>query len=608
MVDKVGIALALREIGALLELEGENPFKVRAYENGARALEGLTEEVGALIASGRLTELPGIGEALAKKIADIHATGTTALLDRLRAAHPPGTLELLRIPELGPKKAAALQAALGVADVGDLEKACLEGRVRGVKGFGEKTEQKILEGIRRMKARAADRRFLLADALEAADALLAHLRASPAAERVELAGSARRFRETVGDVDLVAASRDPAALAERFAAFPLAAEVLARGDTKTTVRLASGLQVDLRIVPPEDFATLLHHLTGSKAHHVKLRGLAREAGYTLSEWGLYRLPPARASAGPAAGRAGASGGSGEASSSPQDLPADPAAKVCVASEEDLYAALGLAYVPPELREDAGELEAARDGGIPTDLVTLADVRGLVHGHTTWSDGRASLEEMARAADALGAEYMTVTDHSRTAGYAGGLDEGRMRMQWDEIARVQEKVKVRLLRGTESDILEDGALDYPDRVLEELDVVVASIHSRHKMDEDEMTRRLVRCMELPVFKIWGHALGRLLLDRDPFPCRVEEVLDALAASRGAVEVNGDPRRMELEPRWLRAATARKIPVVLSVDAHSTRDLAYLRFAVGTARRGWVRRSQVLNALPFDAFRTAVRPVA
>jgi DNA polymerase (family 10) len=590
MVDKFGIARALREIGMLLEIEGENPFKVRAYENGARALEGLAEDVGAVIASGRLTDLPGIGEALAKKIAEIHATGTTPLLDRLRRENPPGTLELLQVPELGPRKAKALQAALGVADVADLEKACLEGRVRGVKGFGEKTEQRILEGIRRMKERAADRRFRLADALEAAAALLDHLRASPAAERVELAGSARRFKETVADLDLVAASRDPAAVVGRFVEFPQAVEVLARGDSKTAIRLVSGLQVDLRIVPPEDFATCLHHLTGSKAHHVKLRGIARDAGYTLSEWGLHRLPP-RVVPPP-----------------PETAPPDPSAKVRIASEEDLYAALGLAYVPPELREDEGEIEAARAGTLPADLVTIEDVRGLVHCHTTWSDGRASLEDMARAADALGVEYMTVTDHSRTAGYAGGLEEDRMKLQWEEIARVQEKVKVRLLRGTESDILEDGALDYPDRVLEKLDVVVASVHSRHRMDEDQMTRRLVRCMKLPVFKIWGHALGRLLLERDPFACRMEEVLDALASSRGAVEVNGDPKRLELEPRWLRAATARGIPVALSVDAHSTRDLGYLRFSVGTARRGWVRRSQVLNTLPLERFRAAVRPVA
>jgi DNA polymerase (family X) len=590
MADRLEIARALREIAAFLEIEGENPFKVRAYERGARALEGYGGDLGALAAEGRLTELDGIGEALAVKIEELHRTGTTGLLERLRLRHPPGTLELLAVPDLGPKKAAALQAALGIAGLDDLERACLEGRVRGVKGFGPKTEERILEGVRRARARSADPRVLLAAALETGDALVRHLAASPAVERVELAGSARRFRETVADVDLAAASRDPAAVVERLLAFPLVAETLARGPTKAAVRLASGLQVDLRVVPPEDFPTLLHHLTGSKAHHVRLRGIAREAGFTLSEWGLHRLP-ARGASPP-----------------PEEVAPDPAAKVVVGSEDELYRVLGLAYVPPELREDEGEIEAARDGTLPEDLVRLEDVRGLVHCHTTWSDGRATLEEMARAADAVGAEYMTVTDHSQTASYAGGLDEDRLRRQWDEIARVQERVNVRLLRGTESDILEDGALDYPDRVLEQLDVVVASIHSRMRMDEEAMTRRLVRCMRLPVFKIWGHALGRLLLDRPSFACRVEEVLDALASSRGAVEVNGDPRRLELEPRWLRAATARGIPVVLSVDAHSTRDLGFLPLATGVARRGWVRRGQVLNALPADAFARAVRPAA
>ena len=576
MMNKLEVARALREIGALLEVDGENPFKVRAYETGARALEGLSDDLGTLAEEGRLVELPGIGEALARKIAELHRTGTTPTLEKLRAAHPPGTLELVQVPELGPRKVAALQAALGIRGLDDLERACREGRVRGVKGFGEKTEARILEGVLRLRERAAERRVLLSDALAQAEPLLAHLRSVPGAVKVELAGSARRMRETVADLDVVAGSDDPAALSAALAAWPTVAEVLGRGDTKTVVRLASGLQVELRVVPPGDFATLLHHSTGSKAHHVKLRGLARDRGFTLSEWGLERL--------------------------------DGGGKVPIPSEDALYAALGMAPVPPELREDQGEVEAALAGAIPGDLVRAEDVRGLVHCHTTWSDGRATLEEMARAADALGVEYLTVTDHSRTAGYAGGLDPDRIRRQWDEIARVQEQVKVRLLRGTESDILEDGALDFPDEVVERLDVVVASVHARMKMDEATMTRRLVRCMSLPVFKIWGHALGRLLLDRDPFACRVEEVLDALAASRGAVEVNGDPKRLELEPRWLRAATARGIPVVLSVDAHSIRDLGYLRWAAATARRGWIRRGQVLNCLPVEEFRRAVKPVA
>jgi DNA polymerase (family 10) len=573
MLDKFAVARALREIGMLLEVKGENPFKVRAYETGARALEDMEEDLAALVAGGRLRELRGVGEALAKKIEELHGTGTTPLLDRLRGELPRGILELVRVPDLGPKKIAALHEALGIGSLAELEAACRAGRVRGVKGFGEKTEARILENLGRLAS--TETRTLLSDALDLADRLVRHLRDGGAA-RVELAGSARRMKETVADLDLVASSADPSGVAARLASFPSVVEVLAQGETKTTVRLASGLQVDLRIAAPEDHATALHHLTGSKAHHVKLRGLARERGYSLSEYGLARL--------------------------------DGGAPVKVATEEALYAALGLPFIPPELREDEGELEAAERGTLPDDLVRLEDVRGMVHCHTVWSDGRATVEEMAAAADALGMEYLTITDHSPSAHYAGGLDVDRLRRQWDEIAAVQERVRVKLLRGTESDITEDGALDFPDAVLEQLDVIVASVHSRFKMDEARMTERLVRALRLPVFKIWGHARGRLLLEREPFECRMEEVLDALAASPGAVEVNGDPHRLELEPRFLRLARERGIPVVLSVDAHSTAALGYLRYAVGTARRGWVRRGEVLNTRGAPEFARAVRPTA
>jgi DNA polymerase (family X) len=574
MLDKAAVARALREIGMLLEVKGENPFKVRAYETGARALEDAEDDLPTLVASGRLRELRGIGDALAKKIADLHATGRTDLLDRLRAELPKGILELVQVPDLGPKKIAALHEALGIASLAELEAACRAGKVRAVRGFGEKTEARILEALARLATRPPSR-VLLVDALDAAERIVRHLRGAPV-EKLDLAGSARRMKETVADLDFVATTTRAAEVSEALSSFPLAAETLAKGDTKTTVRLASGLQVDLRTVAPEHHATALHHLTGSKAHHVELRGLARDRGYSLSEYGLARL--------------------------------DGGAPVQVASEADLYAKLGLAYIPPELREGEGEIAAAQAGKLPADLVREEDVRGMVHCHTRWSDGRATIEEMALAADALGMEYLTITDHSTSAHYAGGLDADRLRAQWDEIARVQENVRVRLLRGTESDITESGALDFPDSVLEQLDVIVASVHARFRMDEAAMTRRLVRCMELPVFKIWGHARGRLLLERDPFDCRMEEVLDVLARSRGAVEVNGDPHRLELEPRFLRMAKERGIPVVLSVDAHSTGALGYLRFSVATARRGWVRRGDVLNARPFDAFRAAVRPAA
>lgn len=571
MLDKLAVARALREIGRLLEVRGENPFKVRAYENGARALEDAREDLPTLLGSGGLRDLRGIGDALAQKIEELHRTGRTGLLDRLRGELPPGILDLIQVPDLGPRKIAALHAALGISSVAELEAACRAGRVRAVKGFGERSEQRILEHLARRSSAAG--RMLLSDALDLGERLARHLRGDGALA-VDVAGSTRRREETVAALDLVASSRDPAAVADRLVSFPLVAEVLARGDTRTTVRLATGTQVDLRVAAPEDHAAALHHLTGSRAHHVKLRGLARDRGYGLSEHGLARL--------------------------------DGGEPVRVGSEEELYRRLGLPFVPPELREDTGEIEAGVAGTLPTDLVREEDVRGMVHCHTDWSDGRASIEEMARAADALGMEYLTITDHSPSAHYAGGLTADRLRAQWDEIARVQERVRVRLLRGTESDITDEGALDFPDAVLERLDVIVASVHSRFKMDEAAMTRRLVRAMQVPAFKIWGHARGRLLLDREPFACRMEEVLDALAGARGAVEVNGDPHRLELEPQYLRMARDRGIPVVLSVDAHSTAALGYLPYAVATARRGWVRATEVLNTRSAEEFARAVRP--
>jgi DNA polymerase (family 10) len=574
MADKIAVARALRELGMLLEVKGENPFKVRAYENGARAIEELPGGLDEVIAAGTLTELPGIGEALAKKIEELAATGRLALLDKVRSELPAGIGDLLRIPELGPKKISALIAGLGIADVAGLEKACQEGRVREVKGFGARTEQRILEGIRRM--RTASTRVRLSDAREVGERLVRALRATGLAERVELAGSARRWKETVGDLDVVASSRKPGPLSDAFAALPGVVEVVAHGETKTTVRLEGGLSVDLRVVPPEEFASLLHHMTGSKEHNVRLRGLARDLGFTLSEWGLERL--------------------------------DGSGKVRLASEDDVYRALGLEPVPPELRQDTGEIEAARKGGLPSPLVTLADVKGMVHAHTTWSDGRASLLEMARAAEAMGMTYLTVTDHSRSAAYAGGLDVDRLKAQWEEIEQVQEKVKIRLLRGSEADILEAGGLDWPDAILEQLDVVVASVHSRMKMDADQMTRRIVHMLEQPFFKIWGHPTGRLLLEREPYGLDMDKVLDVAARSKVAIEVNGDPHRLDFEPRHLRMARERDIPFVLSTDAHSVAGLQNLPYAVMTARRGWVTRDEVLNTLPAGKFAARVRPAA
>lgn len=567
MTDKTAIADALRELGTLMLIKGENAFKVRAYETGAQAIDDLKDDLGVLVDEGRLTEVRGIGAALAARIAELHLTGRCAALEELRRELPAGIPDLMRVPQLGPKKIAALHKALGIQGVADLKVACQEGRVRAVKGFGEKTERNILDGIAQFES--LDERLLLHQATELGERVLLHLRAAPFVGRAEIAGSLRRCQETIGDIDVlvVAQGERTAELLEHLHRFPSCASVVpqepADGASGFLMRLADGKLVDLRVVVPAKFAPALHRMTGSAAHLHRLHSHAVERGLVLR-------------------------------------PAD--------TEEGIYHQLGLPYIPPELREDQGEVEAARAGTLPDDLITLADIKGMVHCHTTYSDGKNSVEEMALAADEMGLKYLTITDHSQAAFYASGVKPDQLKAQWDEIARVQEKVRVKLLRGTESDILADGALDYPDAVLEQMDVIIASVHSRMKMDEAAMTRRLVAAMRHPLFKIWGHALGRLLQKRPPFACDVEEVLDAIAASRAAIEVNGDPHRLDMEPRWLREARKRGIRFVISTDAHSVADLRNLPYGVATARRGWVRRGEVLNTLPAEQFQQAVRPSA
>jgi DNA polymerase (family 10) len=575
MMDKLEIARALREIGLLLTVKGENPFRAKAYETGADAVEELSEDIGVLIREKRLTEFRGIGAALASQIAELYEKGTSPQLEKLRGELPPGVLELSQVPGLGLKKIQALHEALGIGSVAELKQACLTGKVRKVKGFGAKTEGSILEAIHKYETQ--DERVRLVEALEIAEPLLEHMRSSDAIESADLAGSIRRFHETVGNVNMVAASKDPEAAIDWMARFPRVASLEERGEGRATVRFSGGLRGTLVCAPPARYAGALLAATGSSAHIEKLAALAKERGLELDGEGLTRKGK----------------------------------RLAAKMEAEIYEHLGMAYVPPELREDLGEVEEAlsgKGGGRFEDLIELADIQGMVHCHTVYSDGRNTIEEMARGADAMGMKYLTITDHSPAAHYANGVEIDRLKRQWDEIARVQEMVKVKLLRGTESDILDTGALDYPDAVLEELDVIIASVHSRMKMDADQMTRRLVSAMRQPVFKIWGHALGRLIQRRDPFACRVEEVLDAIAESKAAVEVNGDPYRLDMEPKWLREARKRGIRFVISTDAHSVEGMQNVRFGVGIARRGGVRRGEVLNALSAADFRKAVRPAA
>jgi len=559
--DRLAIARALREMAALLDASGQEPFKARAYARGAEVLEQLDADLGPLVEERRLTALPGIGRALAAMITDIYRTGRSEALEELRKRVPPVALELRRIPRLRVEQIAALHAVLGIETIADLEAACEAGRVRTVKGMGPRTEQRILEAIRRLRAPEA-RRILLPEALALAGRMRTHLERAPGSTAAEVAGELRRWAESVDELSFVVATDRPSATMKSALRAPSLAEATAPDAMNIAGRLPTGLPVRIRLAPGASYATALLRATGSPAHIAHLERLARDRGVPLD------------------------GG----------------------SEGEIYQRLGLPFIPPELREDEGEIEAALSGDLPADLVRAGDLKGLVHCHTVWSDGQHTVLEMARAADALGMAYMTITDHSPAAAYAGGLSVDRLQAQWEEIARVQEMVSVRLLRGTESDILADGGLDYPDAILEQLDVVIASVHRRHRMDADRMTERLVRTMALPCFKIWGHALGRLVLSRPPIECRVEEVLDAAARGAAAVEINGDPRRLDLPPRWVRAARERGIRFVVSTDAHSIGELANTTYGIAMARRGWVRRDEVLNTHGALEFARSVAPRA
>ena len=566
-MDPTSIARALREVSQYLQLNGDDFYKSRAYDLAADRMAGFSGDLDALVREDKLTELPNIGTTLAEKIAELYRTGTLTLLEQLRAEYPPRILELLRLPDLGAKKAAALFKALGVGDIASLEAACKEGKVKALKGFGEKSEQKILASIERY--RTAHTQYRLGEVRPIAEALLDVVKAAPGVVRAEVAGSVRRWCELVSDVDIVASAPDAGPVLDVLAR---RGELIGRGDSKCSIRLDDGLQVDLRVLPDADYATALHHFTGSKAHHVRLRGRARDLGLTISEWGVFR---------------------GE-----EKLP--------VPDEVALYALLGMSYVPPELREDVGEFEAALAGTLPADLVSPADVRGTVHSHSTWSDGKSSLEDMVRAAAAMGLRYLTVTEHSAAAAYAGGLDEARVRLQWQEIARVQEAVpEVRLFRGIEVDILEDGALDLPDRLLSELDVVIASVHVRHGQDQAAMTARVLRALDHPCTDVLGHPTGRLLQRREPSPLDMPAVLER-AAKRGVfLEVNGNPDRLDLSAEHVRLALQAGASLVVSADAHSTDALHNVGYAVHTARKGGARRSDVLNTLGADEFLSAIR---
>lgn len=572
LVTKNEIADVLTEIGTLLELKGENPFKVRAYQAGARAVEALEDaELTRLVEKGELATVKGFGEALVQKITELHTTGRLEFFEKLKASIAPGLVEMLQIPGLGPKKIKALHDKLGIAGIPALTEACLAGKVAELDGFGAKTQEKILAGIKNREAYG--RRHLWWDAWKVAEPIVAGLRKLPQVQRAEAAGSLRRGLETVGDLDFIVAATEIAPVVDWFTQMPGVQEVTARGETKASVRFESGLQADLRIVPEDQFVFALHHFTGSKDHNVQMRQRALARGLSLSEWGLV----------PAEGEGTVKAKSEDRS---QRTPAN--------SEAELFAALGLRFIPPELREGMGEIETAEVGALP-NFVEFADLRGAFHNHTTASDGRNTLVEMVSAAQALGWEYLGIADHSKSSVQAKGLTEERVLQQVQEIRALNAsgRFKTQVFSGTECDILPDGRLDFDEALLGQLDYVVASVHSVFALDEAAMTARIIHAIEHTHTTMLGHVTGRLLLRREGYRVDVGKIIDAAVANHVAIELNASPWRLELDWRHWRKAADRGLLCAINPDAHDTEGLQHVRAGINAARKGWLTKDHILN---------------
>ena len=557
----------LTEIAQLLDLKGENPFKVRAYENAARAIASLEEEVATLVAEKRLRTIKGIGDSIAEKVTEMVTAGTCSYLDDLRQGVPEGLFGLLQVPGLGPKKVKALWTELGITTTDALQQACEQGKVAELKGFGAKTQENIKKGLLQL-ARTSGRR-LRSEALPTARELCARLRALPGVTAVEVAGSLRRGRETVKDVDVLAGTSDPEAVMKAVREWPRVRELIGSGGTKTSVLTDDDLQVDVRAVAPESFACALAYFTGSKEFNVALRGLALDLGFSLNEYALNPL---------------------DGSSPPP-----------IASEAELFQKLGLGYVPPELRENTGEIAAAQAGTLPR-LLEPGDLQGVLHVHTTWSDGVDSLEAMVAEAERLGYRYVGISEHSAAASYANGLDAARLEGQRAEVEQVQARHPgIRVLLGIEADILEDGALDLGDEALAKLDFVIASVHSGLKMDRERMTARLVKAVRHPLVRVLGHPQGRKFPSRDVAELDWEAVLDAAHENEVAIEVNGHPRRLDADWVHIRRIRARGVKLCVNPDAHSVDAMDDARaFGVTEARRGWASAGDVINTLPLERF--------
>ncbi len=563
-MDAKQVARVLQEIGAILAIKGENPFKTRAYENVARTVEGLGSGLDEAVSQGTLTEIKGIGEGLAKKITELVTTGSLKYYDELRASIPGRLLDMMRIPGMGPKKIKAVHEKLGLSTVGELEYACKENRLAGLDGFGAKSQQNILEGIELLKRHRE--KHLYSAAIEQATVIVEALESlgPKVITRLSIAGSLRRRKEVIKDIDIVAGSSKPTKVMDAFTALDGVESIIAKGETKSSVRLASGINCDLRVVPNAQFPYALMYLTGSKEHNVAVRTRAKAKIYKINEYGLFR---------------------GERNIRCKD-------------EAAIYEKLGLAYIPPELREEMGEIEAAEQGELPA-LVEESDIRGILHVHTNYSDGVNTIEQMAVAAKKLGAEYLGIAEHSQSAQYANGLSPERVRQQHQEIDALNKKLKgIRVLKGIEVDILPDGRLDYPNKLLATFDFVIAAVHTHFTMSKAEMTKRIVAAMRNPHVTMLAHPTGRLLLSRDPYAVDMDKII-AEAAKLGVIlEINAHPQRLDLDWRLCKTAKQQGALFAINPDAHRTEGLRDIQYGVGIARKGWLEAADILNTRTAD----------
>ncbi|GAB4258077.1 DNA polymerase/3'-5' exonuclease PolX [Thermincola ferriacetica] len=563
----IEVAWVLDEIAALLEIKGEDIFKIRAYQRAARAIENLDVDITDLFRQKKLNGISGVGKNIAAKLEELLSTGRLIYLEKLRGEIPPGLVEMMNVPGVGPKMARTFYEKLGISSLKELEDAARGKKIRSLPGMGSKTELNILRGIEMLKSGGRGR-ITLGLAWTVADSLLNFLRSLPWVVDAETAGSTRRMKEAIGDIDIVVGTEEPEKVAEVFIKHPQVKEVLAHGSTKISVLLKFGVQVDLRLVRPDEFWTALHHFTGSKEHNVRLRERAHKIGIKINEYGLFKI--------------------------------DSDERIPVSGEEDIYTALGLAYIPPELREDRGEVFAAEEGRLP-QVIGYDDMKGDLHLHSNWSDGVNSIEQIVEQAKKMGYEYIAITDHSRSLGIARGLSTERLTEQQEVINALQKEEAIHILTGVEADILANGDMDYPDEILAEKDIVIGSIHSGFRQDKEKITERIISAIKNEHVDIIAHPTGRLIGRRDPYEVDMDRIFEMAAKYNTVLEINSSPDRLDLNDLYVRQAKEMGIKIAINTDAHEIIRMHEIRYGIGTARRGWLEKEDVINTWDYDKLR-------